>query len=130
MIGECKFPDPLKYARVTPIIKKKYPLECQNYRPVSILPTVSKFFERSLEEQLSNYFEKLFNTYLSPFRKGYSCQSVLLSICEEWRSALDRGDHVAAILMDLSKAFHTPNGYIVPAKFGVYFLPLTKKNPK
>ena len=83
MIGECKFPDPLKYARITPIFKKKNPLECQNHRPVSILPTVSKKSERSLEEQLSNYFEKLFNPYLSDFRKGYSCQSVLLPTCEE-----------------------------------------------
>ena len=50
MIAECKFPDPLKYARVTPIFKKKDSLECQN----NILPTVAKNFERSLEEQLSN----------------------------------------------------------------------------
>lgn len=96
---------PLKNDRVTPIYKKKDPLDCQNYRPVSKLPTVSKIFERSLEEQLSNYFQNLFYPYLSAFRKGYSCQSVLLSICEKWGSALDRGDHVTAILMDLSNAF-------------------------
>ena len=124
MIGECKFPDPLKYmyARVTPIFKKKDPLECQNYRPVSILPTVSKNFERSLEEQLSNYFEKLFNPYLSAFCKRYSCQSVLLSICEEWHSASDRRDHVAAILMDLSKAFDCLPPSLIRDKLTAYDL--------
>ena len=122
MIQECEFPNPLKYARVTPIYKKKDPLDCQNYRPVSILPTVSKNFERSLEEQLSQYFENLFNPYLSAFRKGYSCQSVLLSICEEWRSALDRGDHVAAILMDLSKAFDCLPPSLIRDKLTAYGL--------
>ena len=37
MINESKFPDPLKYARVTPIFKRKDHLDCQNYRPVSTL---------------------------------------------------------------------------------------------
>ena len=83
MIEECKFPNPLKYVWVTPIYKKKDPLDCKKYKPVSILPTVSKTFERPLEEQLSKYFENLLNPYLSAFRKGYSRQSVLLSICEE-----------------------------------------------
>ena len=105
MIRECSFPDQLRCARVSPIFKKKDPLDVQNYRPVSILPIVSKILERSLEEQLSEYFEKIFNPYLSAFRKGYSCQSVLLAISEEWQSALDRSDHVGAILMDLSKVF-------------------------
>ena len=66
---------------------------------------VSKLYEGTLEEQLSAYFENLFHPYLSTFRKGYSCQSVLLAISEEWRSALNKVDHDAVILMDLSKAF-------------------------
>ena len=105
MIIDKKFPDTLKQARVTPILKKKDPFDVQNYRPASILPIISKLFERTLEEQLSKHFENIFNPYLSAFRKGFSCQSVLLAITEEWRKALDRGEYVAAILMDLSKAF-------------------------
>jgi len=46
-----------------------------------------------------------FNHILSAFRPGYSCQTALLRVVEDWKIALDRGDHVAAILMDLSKAF-------------------------
>ena len=72
---------------------------------VLILPITSKLFECAMEEQLSNYFETIFNPYLSAFRKGFSCQSVLLAITEEWRKALNRNEYVAAIRMDLSKAF-------------------------
>ena len=86
------------------------------------MPTVSIFFESSLEEQLGKYFENLFYPYLSAFQKGYSCQSVLLSICEEWRSALDRGDHVAAILMDLSKAFDCLPHSLIRDKLTAYGL--------
>ena len=67
MIRECNFPDQLKFAQVSPIFKKKAPLDVQNYRPVSIFPTVSKILERSLEEQLSEHFEQIFNPYLSAF---------------------------------------------------------------
>ena len=44
-ITERKFPDPLKYARVSPIFKKNYPFDVQNWRPVSTLPITSKLFE-------------------------------------------------------------------------------------
>ena len=48
MITDKKFPDALKYARVSPIYKKKDPFDVQNWRPVSILPITSKLFERTL----------------------------------------------------------------------------------
>ena len=81
MISDKKLPDPLKYARVSPIFKKKDPFDVQNWRPVSILPNTSKLFERTLEKQLSNHFEKKIQSI--PFGKGFSCQSVLLAIIEE-----------------------------------------------
>ena len=76
MLTDGRFPAPLKEARVSPVFKKKDHFDVQNYRPISILPITSKLFERALEEQLSEYFEKHFNPYLSAFRKGFSCQSV------------------------------------------------------
>jgi len=56
-------------------------------------------------DQLSNFFDKIFHPLLSEFWSGYSCQSVLVAITEHWCMALDRNEYVAAILMDLSKAF-------------------------
>ena len=122
MISDKKFPDPLKYTRVSPIFKKKDPFDVQNWRPVSILPITSKLFERTLEEQLSNHFENFFNPYLSAFRKGLSCQSVLLAITEEWRRTLDRNEYVATILMDLSKAFDCLSPSLIKDKLIAYGL--------
>ena len=70
----------LKEAQVTPIFKKKDPLEKSNYRPVSILPASSKIFEKVMATQLSEYFENIFNSFLCAFRKGHGCQTTLLKL--------------------------------------------------
>ena len=104
-IERSEFPDSTKNAMVTPLHKKNSNLDKENYRPVSILPVVSKIYERAINEQLSEFFSQHFNVYLSAFRPGYGCQSTLLRIIEDWKQALDEKKYVAAILMDLSKAF-------------------------
>jgi hypothetical protein len=105
MIESSTFPDTMKIARVSPVYKKENPLDRKNYRPVSILPAVSKVFERTISRQLDDYFSSIFHPFLSAYRKGYSCQSVLLALTEEWRKALDGNQFTPAIMMDLSKAF-------------------------
>lgn len=99
------FPDNLKAAQVTPLYKKNNALEKSNYRPVSVLPCISKFYERAIHDQLMEYLEKHFHPLLSAFRPGFGCQTALLKIIEDWKKALDDNKFVAAILMDLSKAF-------------------------
>ena len=86
MIADKKFPDPLKYARVSLIFKKNDHFDV-NWRPVSILTITLKLFKRKMEKQLSNHFEIIFNPYLSALKKSFSCQSVLLAITKEWRRA-------------------------------------------
>jgi hypothetical protein len=71
-ISSAKFPDNLKEAQVVPLYKKNSQLEAGNYRPVNILLVVSKFFERTTYQQLIDYFDSIFNPYLSAFRPGYS----------------------------------------------------------
>ena len=105
-----KFPEKLKGPQVVPCYKKSNALDKSNYRLVSILPVISKFFERAINDQLIFYFSKIFHTYLSAFRSGYGCQTALLKIIEDWKNALDQHKFTAAILMDLqsyivSKAF-------------------------
>jgi hypothetical protein len=104
-IASGSFPDKLKEAQVVPIFKKKCASDKSNYRPVSILPITSKFFERALNTQLAKYFDSILHPYLSAFRKGFGCQTVLLRALEDWRMALDNNQYAAAILIDLSKAF-------------------------
>ena len=94
-----KFPEKLKEAQVVPCYKKSNALDKSNYRPVSILPVISNFFERAIN------FSKIFHPSLSAFRSGYGCQTAFLKIIEDWKNALDQHKFAAAILMDLSKAF-------------------------
>ena len=117
-----KFPDSLKLAQVTPIYKKEDPFQKKNYRPVSILPTISKIFERTISDQLINYFENIFHDFLSAFRPKFGCQTSLLRLVEDWKRALDRHEYVAAVLMDLSKAFDCLPHNLIIEKLKAYGL--------
>jgi len=105
IIDTNKFPSKLKRAQVAPIFKKDDHFIMKNYRPVSILNSTSKIFENILNKQLLDHFSNIFHDFLSAFRPGYGCQTTLLRLVEDWKAALDNNKYVAAILMDLSKAF-------------------------
>ena len=92
----------LKEAQVVPLHKTNDHLDKKNYRPVSILPTISKAYEMVLSDQLTDLFENIFHTFSCAFRKGHGCQTTLLRLLEDWKTALDNNQYVAAILMDLS----------------------------
>ena len=53
-----------------------------NYRPVSILPIVSKIYEKEMVRQLEHYFEDILSPYISGFRKTHSCERVLTRMVE------------------------------------------------
>ena len=99
------FPDSLKAANITPIFKKDDPLDKANYRPVSILPLISKVYERLIYNQLSEYSESFLNHILCGFRKAHSTQHALFKLFQSWQKELDKGGFVGTILMDLSKAY-------------------------
>ena len=63
------------------------------------------FLYKILEQQLSDFFENIFNPYLCAFRRGHGCQTTLLRLLEDWQDALDKNQYVAAVLMDFSKTF-------------------------
>ena len=114
------FPTKLKYADITPIFKKLESLFADNYRPVCILPVVSKIFERIMQKQINNYAEKYLSSYLCGYRKGYNTQYALALMIEKWRLSLDNAGHAAAVFMDLSKAFDTINHELLIAKLEAY----------
>ena len=90
---------------ITPILKKKDLLEKMNYRLVSVLPPVSKIFERLMQKQI-NTKNKL-SPYWCGYRKGFSKQYALLSLIERWKKFFDEKGFGGAILMDFSKTFDT-----------------------
>ena len=117
---KAEFPNELKLADVTPILKKEDPSRAKNYRPVSVLPSVSKVFERILHRQVSSYVDQFLSTFMCGYRKGFSTQQALLSLIERWKNTLDQNGYGGAILMDLSKAFDTINHDLFIAKLGAY----------
>ena len=119
-IFNCNFPLSLKMADITPVYKKEERTIKDNYRPVSILPTVSKIFERNMSNQISAYIETYLSDYLCGFRKGYNTQHCLLFMLEKWRKALDKRHFAGALLTDLSKAFDCLNHELLIAKLDAY----------
>ena len=114
------FPDSLKEANITPIFKKNDPLDKSNYRPVSILPLLSKVYERLIYNQLSDYADTFLNNILCGFRKAHSTQHALFKLISSWQKVLDNGGFVGTILMDLSKAYDCISHELLIAKLECY----------
>ena len=66
------FPLYLKNANITPIFKRKDRANIENYRPVSILPNISKVYERCMYIQNYGYLNKILSKWQCSFRQGYS----------------------------------------------------------
>ena len=81
-IKTSTFPSFLKLADVTPVNKKGRKDIKENFRPVSILPTLSKTFEKCISAQMSTFFDNIFSKQQRGFRKGYSTQHCLLVTLE------------------------------------------------
>ena len=100
------FPDEWKMARVTPLYKNGQRNIPGNYRPISVLPAISKIMERILYNQLYNYltkFELLSNSQFG-FRKSHSTATALLDCTNEWYVNLDRKLFNLIVFIDLKKS--------------------------
>ena len=116
-----KFATELKVADITPLHKKLETIYKENYRPVSLLPVVSKIFERLMLKQIQPYMDRFLSKWLCGYRKGYNAQYALTAMIERLKKCLDgNGGIYGAILMDLSKAFDTINHELLIAKLSAY----------
>ena len=79
------FPDDLKLADIIPILKKEDSPNKKNDQPVSILPHLSKVFERILYKQIDSFMKNKFSPYLCGFRKNRNAQYSLLKMIENWK---------------------------------------------
>ena len=69
-----------------------------------MLPSLNNVFEKILASQLTSYFQKIFCDFLSTYSRHHICQNILI-IVKEWKKNRDKGELVAIVTMDLSKAF-------------------------
>ena len=99
------FPDIWKISRVAPIYKEGDKSEKSNYRPISVLPVSSRLFERLVYDQLYQHLNSnnLLAKEQSGFRKLHSTLTCLIKSTDEWYSALDNGQLVGLVLIDLKK---------------------------
>ena len=93
-------------SNITPIHKKDEVTNKNNYRPVSVLPAISKRFEKVMFEQLYVSFASILSLNMSGFLKEHSCATALIKLTDDWRSALDEKKEMGVIAIDLSKAFN------------------------
>ena len=90
---------------MTPLYKKSDPEDKANYRPISVLPSLSKVYEKTLYKQLNSFFDTKLSPHLCRFRSRYSTQHALSNLLFNWQNCLGKSGVVSTIPMDLSKAF-------------------------
>ena len=98
-----------KIARISPIPKIKTPTKPSDYRPISVLPVISKVFERIILNQVKQFIDKheVYQSTQSGYRKGHSCITVLLKLRDNIQCALNSSEVALALFADYSKAFDT-----------------------
>ena len=114
------FSDSSTFANVTLVHKKDEATDKQNYRPVSVLPLLSKGFEKVSYDQLSQYLDKYQNSLLCDFRKAHCSQHALFKLLQAWQKVLDKSGFGGTILMGVSKAYDSLRPDLIIAKFEAY----------
>ena len=116
------FPGSLKLENIIPVHKEDEPTDKENYKPVSILPLLSKTFERLICDQLKEYLWQYLNSLLCGFRKDHSTQHTLFRLLKKLQNELDTSGFVRTMLMDLSKAYDCLPHSLMIAKFQAYII--------
>ena len=121
LINECIdvgfFPECLKSATLIPIFKKGDNTNLNNYRPISLLPVMSKVFEKVINAQLTRVIDVGFideNQY--GFRQGHNTEHAILKFVDHVQKALSEKNHVVSVFVDVSKAFDSCDHAILLSK--------------
>ena len=121
-LSQGVFPTALKIANVIPLYKADDPMAFNNYRPVSLLCTISKIFEKVMYNRVLDFLEKYKILYELQFgfRKSHSTHMALMLLLNKLTDALEQGRCAIGIFLDFSKAFDTVNHEILLSKLDHY----------
>ncbi len=110
-------PHDFKMAKVIPLYKNGDPKLICNYRPISILPCLSKVLERLVANRLETFLTKyiLHNSQYG-FRANFSTQMALIDLVDKISSSIDKSNHTIGLFLDPSKAFDTIDHVILLSK--------------
>ncbi len=102
-------PNDLKIAKIVPIYKKGTKDKLSNYRPVSVLPALSKIYERLVYNRLVNFLDKhkILNKQQFGFRKNHSTSLAISALVDQFHETVERNEFMLGLFIDLSRAFDT-----------------------
>ena len=118
MNNQQNFFDTPLYDRVSPIFKDGDKTEKSNYRPILVLPVVSRLFEKLVFNQLYQYLTDncFINSNQSDFRELHSTVTCLFKNTDDWYNRMDTGNMTSMVFVDLKKAFDTFDHHILCRK--------------
>ena len=116
------FPELMKEAEVVPLFKSKSPLEITNYRPISLLLTLSKILEKIIYSRMYNFLNETNQLFISQygFRAKHACDHAISELLGEIVKNHQLGKYTVGIFLDLSKVFDTLEHSVVFAKLEKY----------
>ncbi|MCG7879038.1 MAG: reverse transcriptase family protein [Candidatus Thiodiazotropha endolucinida] len=126
-ITKSQFPDAWKEAKVTPLQKSGPKDDINNYRPISILPVISKVLEKHIHDSLMNFLTEyqLLQKTQSGFRPNHSCETALVGMICRWLESINQGSLIGAVMVDFKKAFDLVDHAVLLKKLKHYRLSST-----
>lgn len=121
-LSEGRVPEMWKIAKIVPIYKSKSKDTFSNYRPISLLPSISKILEKVVHKQTYNFLMKndIMNKNQYGFRRNHSTINAVTEFVIKTIDSLEKGDSVLSAFLDLSKAFDTIDHNIMLHKLEFY----------
>ena len=106
-LAQGAVPDTFKVSRISPLFKSGDPASARNYRPVSLLPIISRILEHFVKHQLTAFLDQhdLMPPTQFAYRKSHSTEDALVLATNRWMMAKSERLHTGIILVDMSKAF-------------------------
>ena len=115
------FPSRWKVAIITPIPKVDYPSKEKDFRPISLLCTISKVLEKIANKQILAYLIKhaLLDTCQSAYKPHHGCITALIKVVDDILDGIDDSEATLLVLLDFSKAFDTVNHRLLLEKLSI-----------